>query len=384
MIIYDGLKSEFLKSVENETIAIQIQDSILQKMGKHTSASEFNSWRNSMQYMYMVMNDQDIPDDAGIAIEYNVPQTAKRVDIMVSGYDENDNPGMVIVELKQWSEIKKIDDSDALVETYTGGANRQVVHPSYQAWSYARLIADYNSTVQDKNIKLAPCAYMHNYLRSDNDPIDDEQYNAYTIEAPCFTMGQTENLRQFIKKCVVKGDKKEVIYNFQVNWKCDVCGYKWAVAPNSRVRNGKISSCPHCSGRVAMPGIDDLETLYPAIAKEWDFDQNKGVLPSQIRPYSNHKYYWVCPKCHNSYEAYPGSRVKGSGCPDCAKIEIGKKNSKKVGQYDADGNLLSTYYGLHEAARVMGVGPNAIFQAVKNGGKSKGFYWRYISDDGDY
>ena len=42
---------------------------------------------------------------------------------------------------------------------------------------------------------------------------------------------------------------------------------------------------------------------------------------------------------------------------------------------------MNTYQGLHEAARAMEVGPNAIFQAVKNGGKSKGFYWRYITGD---
>lgn len=170
-------------------------------------------------------------------------------------------------------------------------------------------------------------------------------------------------------------------YSFKVAWKCDKCGYKWSSAPNSRVRVDKISDCPHCTGRVAMPGIDDLETLYPDVAKEWDYEKNKNVLPSQIKPYSNKKYYWICPVCGISYETKPGNRVKGSGCPECAHKEIGKKNSKLVGQYDENGLLINTYQGLHEAARIMQVGPNAIFQAVKNGGKSKGFYWRYITDE---
>lgn len=213
MIIYDGLKEDFLKSVENDTIAIQIQENILRKMGRHTPQGEFNSWRNSMQFMYMVMNDQDIPSDAGVAIEYNVPQTAKRVDFMVSGYDSQNKPEMVIVELKQWSELKKVDASDALVETYTGNALRYVVHPSYQAWSYARLISDYNAVVQDMDVKLSPCVFMHNYLRKKNDPVDDAQYNIYTSAAPVFTMGQANNLRAFIKKCVVKGDNKEILYS---------------------------------------------------------------------------------------------------------------------------------------------------------------------------
>lgn len=73
---------------------------------------------------------------------------------------------VVIVELKQWEKLASIDGQDAIVETYTGGANRRVVHPCYQAWSYAALIRDYNEYVQDNEIGLHPCAYLHNYPRS--------------------------------------------------------------------------------------------------------------------------------------------------------------------------------------------------------------------------
>lgn len=212
MIVYDGLKSDFLQSVENDTIALEIENNILEKMGKHTPDNEFLSWDNSMQYMYKVMNDPGIPSDAGVAIEYNIPQTAKRVDFMISGFDSDGKPGMVIIELKQWSQLKKVEKTEALVETYTGGSVRKVVHPSYQAWSYAQLITDYNAAVQDRRVKLAPCAFLHNYIRKDNDPLDDDQYEAYTSESPAFTKGQVSDLREFIKKCVKTGDKKEVLY----------------------------------------------------------------------------------------------------------------------------------------------------------------------------
>lgn len=212
MIVYDGLKSDFLKSVDNDTIALEIEQNILDKMGRHTPENEFMSWVNSLNNMYKVMNDPEIPNDAGIAIEYNIPQTAKRVDFMISGYDENNVQGMIIIELKQWGKLEKVEHTEALVETYTGNALRKVVHPSYQAWSYAQLIIDYNSAVQDRKIKLMPCAFLHNYIRKDNDPLDDEQYDFYTSEAPAFTMGQVKNLRSFIKKGVKKGDNKEILY----------------------------------------------------------------------------------------------------------------------------------------------------------------------------
>ncbi len=170
-------------------------------------------------------------------------------------------------------------------------------------------------------------------------------------------------------------------YSFKVAWKCDKCGYKWSSSPNSRVRVDKISDCPHCTGRVAMSGVDDLETLYPDIAKYWDYERNKDILPSQIKPNVNKKYYWICPTCGKSYQTYPRNRINGHGCRECSGKKISKKKSKKVGQYDADGLLINTYQGLHEAARDMQVVPNAIFQAIKNGGKSKGYYWRYIQSE---
>ncbi|MDO5532985.1 DNA/RNA helicase domain-containing protein, partial [Sutterella sp.] len=212
MIVYEGLKSDFLESVVHDTIAREIERKILEKTGRRTVSNEFQSWNNSMQYMYKVMSDPGIPSDAGIAIEYNVPQTAKRVDFMVSGYDAQGRPGMVIIELKQWSELKAVPASEALVETFTGNALRKVVHPSYQAWSYAQLIADYNSAVQDERIRLIPCAYLHNYLRSDNDPVDDPQYSLYRTEAPVFTKGQVPELRELIRRFVTKGDRKAVLY----------------------------------------------------------------------------------------------------------------------------------------------------------------------------
>ena len=170
-------------------------------------------------------------------------------------------------------------------------------------------------------------------------------------------------------------------YRFKVGWRCDVCDYTWQISPNSRISGGELAGCPHCAGRVAMPGVDDFETLYPELAKEWDYDLNGDVLPSQIKPFANKKFYWHCFKCGNSYKTYPGNRIKGHGCPNCARETIGRKNSKPVGQFDKNGMLIRTYYGLHEAARAMGVVPNSIFQAVKGGGKSKGYYWRYVPDD---
>ena len=215
MLVYDGTKADFLHSVEQDTIAFEIEENIYHKMNRHTARNEFRAWENSLEYMYKVLNDDGIPKNAGIAIEYNIPQTSKRVDFLISGYDENNQSNVIIIELKQWDKLNAIDGVDGLVETYTGNAMRQVVHPSYQAWSYASHIYDYNQAVQDGDIDLYPCAYLHNYRRIENDPIDATQYNVYLEDAPAFTRGQVNELRAFIKKSVVKGDNKELLYRIE-------------------------------------------------------------------------------------------------------------------------------------------------------------------------
>lgn len=213
MIVYSGLKSDFLSAVEEDSIAAKIEEKIYSVMHRRTAQNEFRSWENSLEYMYKVLNDSAIPENSGVAIEYNIPQTSKRVDFIISGYGEKEEPNVVIIELKQWDKVEAVEGQDALVETFTGGAVRKVVHPSYQAWSYAAMIYDYNQNVQMGNIVLHPCAYMHNYRKSHPEKLEQNQYKEYVEDAPVFARGEVSKLRDFIKNSVKSGDNKQILYD---------------------------------------------------------------------------------------------------------------------------------------------------------------------------
>ena len=215
MLIYNGLKSDFMSDTENDVLETKLYDAIKNKMNRSTGLSELNSWRNSLKEMYITLNDSNIPSDVGVAIEYNIPQTSKRVDFLISGYGKDNKGNVIIVELKQWEKLQAIEGQEAIVETFTGGANRRVVHPSYQAWSYAALIKDYNEYVQDADIELHPCAYLHNYPRVENDPLDAKQYKEVLADAPAFTYGQREALRNFIKKSIITGDNEDTLLKIE-------------------------------------------------------------------------------------------------------------------------------------------------------------------------
>lgn len=276
MIIYSGNKARFMDEVDRDAIAYIIRDSILEKMHRKTGEAEFRSWINSLEYMYKVLNDHAIPDDAGVAIEYNLPNTAKRVDFLVSGYGKDKSENVVIIELKQWQKLNKVDGVDALVETFTGGANRRVVHPSYQAWTYAAMIRDYNEYTQQSNVRLWPCAYLHNYMRSANgcDPLDDPIYDDYTSEAPAFAKGDVLKLRDYIKNVVYEGDDSEILYKID----------NGRIKPSKRLQDtivGMLESNPEFNL------IDDQKVVFERIMELWrdcKQDGKKRVLIAQGGP----------------------------------------------------------------------------------------------------
>ena len=269
MLVYSGIKTDFLRSVEDDTIADEIKQTILEKMGRKTPHSEFASWENSLKNMYIVMNDVEIPNDSGVAIEYNIPQTSKRVDFIVTGYDKSNNPSVVIIELKQWERLNAINGVDALVETYTGGSMRQVVHPSYQAWSYAQLIKDYNATVQDMRVNVDPCAYLHNYLRAKNDPLDSDWYEDYLKDAPAFTKGQNRELREYIKKHIVKGDNKKVLYYVD----------QGKIRPSKSLQN---SIAKMLQGNREFVMIDEQKVVYEKVLRLSELCQKDGLKRTVI------------------------------------------------------------------------------------------------------
>ncbi len=214
MLVYEGIKSGFIDDVNLNKIVDKIYDKYKQFFGR-TSESQLNSWKNSMQYMRGVLDDREIPDNAGVAIEFNIPTTSKRIDFILSGRDGNKKDSVIIIELKQWETCSAVEGKDGIVSTFTGGGIREVTHPSYQAMSYANLIKDFNETVQLDEIGLYPCAFLHNYDLRDDDPICSSQYRDYIKEAPMFGTNDFEKLRRFIKKYIVEGDDRELLYKIE-------------------------------------------------------------------------------------------------------------------------------------------------------------------------
>ena len=208
MITYSSTKTGFLNDVLNNVYKDKILASLVREAGHSVGLKEEKSW-DSLRYMSDIMHDPDIPDNVGVAVEYKINGTSNRIDFIITGEDENKNGSAVIIELKQWSDGVSTTEMDGVLkaEFYN---NSDVLHPSYQAWSYKTLLEDYNESVETNHIGLKPCAYLHNY--SPDNIILNDIYKEHLDRAPVFLKNDAIKLQEFIKKYVKYGDNREILY----------------------------------------------------------------------------------------------------------------------------------------------------------------------------
>lgn len=113
----------------------------------------------------------------------------------------------------------------------------------------------------------------------------------------------------------------------KARWVCEK-GHIWEAAIQNRT--ARETGCPYCTGRQALAGFNDLATLYPQVAAQWDAEKNGALTPDQVTPGTNRKVWWRCEAGH-SWQAIVKSRVSGCGCPVC----VGRKLLPGVNDFAA-------------------------------------------------
>ena len=201
MLAYLGTKEDFLRDAP--VIEDKVRDAVKLKLNFNVAESEYLSWRNSLgNAMSHVMRSDRIPSDAGIAIEYRLNGRRFRLDFVISGLDGQGKESLVIVELKQWTDIQ-FSDLDEHVKTVLGGGVRDVTHPSYQVWSYKSHLEMFNEYVYENELSVEACAYLHNC--KDNQVINNSRYENALRLAPVFFHGEHDKLQKLIEDKIKKG-----------------------------------------------------------------------------------------------------------------------------------------------------------------------------------
>lgn len=271
MIVYQASKRQFLHHALREDIEDIVSRQFRSVMGHGVAQAEIQAWKHSLLEMAKVLQDEEIPGEAGVAIEYQLPQSSKRIDFMITGEDAAGRTKVVIVELKQWSESRR-SEKDAIVWARRGGraGETEGPHPSYQAWSYAAYLEDFNGAVQEGSMNLRPCAYLHNHPR--NGEIDHAHYSEHIARAPLFLARERAKLQAFIREHVRHSDRNRTLYQIE----------------NGRIQPSKMLAdvvAGLLQGKPEFVLIDDQKVVYETILQvEKRAEKRKQVVIVQGGP----------------------------------------------------------------------------------------------------
>ena len=144
----------------------------------------------------------------------------------------------------------------------------------------------------------------------------------------------------------------------KVWWKC--CkGHEWQAYIYDR-NNGK--GCPYCAGKKVLKGYNDLQTINPTLAKEWNYEKNGNLKPENFTVNSGQKIWWKCQKGHE-WQSIINNRNKGNGCPYCTgRYPVKGENDLKTvnpiltkeWNYDKNGNLKPENFTVNSGEKVWG------------------------------
>lgn len=159
---------------------------------------------------------------------------------------------------------------------------------------------------------------VNNRIRGDGCPYCSNKkilagYNDLATLAPELASQWDSNKNSILPSEVGTGSAKKVWWICKKN-------HSFQAAINERTGHDK-TGCPYCSNRKILKGFNDLETLFPELAKEWDYSKNKDLKPCDFGSASNQKIHWKCQAGH-SYTLEINKRSHGQNCPICSQRRL--------------------------------------------------------------
>ena len=145
----------------------------------------------------------------------------------------------------------------------------------------------------------------------------------------------------------------------KVKWICPNCGEEYLAIIHNRIKMN--SNCPYCSNKKVKSNKENsLFFLFPEIAKEWDYEKNGDLKPTDVTKGSDKKVWWKCEKGHE-WKAPINVRNRRTGCPYCNSLKVsldlslaqkGKKILLEEWNYDKNENITPENVSVNSGKKV--------------------------------
>ena len=214
MIIYSNSTEQFGQDVLYNRISDIMNDAFIDYLGHKVQHSELLSFQNSLSRVKDLIEIAGIKD-THIVLEYQVPYNQSRIDCLLFGKGSTNNDNILLIELKQWTNVTALEIEGNFVETYTGGGMKVVAHPSQQIKGYHNYLLDFVEEFEkEPTLTLSSCSYCHNYSNADRSGLFNPVYNKIIGEFPLYCREDTEKLAERIKQLLNSGFGTEVFNRF--------------------------------------------------------------------------------------------------------------------------------------------------------------------------
>ena len=214
MIIYSNSTEQFREDVLYNRISDIMNEAFVINFGHKVQPSELLSFQNSLSRVKDLIEISGIKDNH-IALEYQVPYNQSRIDCLIFGKNQSGSDNILLIELKQWTNVTALEIEGNFVETYTGGGMKVVPHPSQQIKGYHNYLLDFVEEFEkEPSLTLTSCSYCHNYSNTDKSGLFNTIYKNILTDYPVYCKEDVVSLAEKIKGLLYSGKGTEVFNRF--------------------------------------------------------------------------------------------------------------------------------------------------------------------------
>ncbi len=269
MILYEGTIEQFNEDVMQNSIADQAADKFKAYYQHDPGDSEYRAWN----YSLAILNNSFIYaglKDNHIVVEYELPYSSRRIDVLLFGHDKSDKENIVLMELKQWSNENVEDcESEGNIVVDYGRFWKEQAHPALQVQGYHFDLMDFLEIFDNDDAPdLSSCVYVHNYSKEGKDTLFSDKFSTALKTYPIFSKEDAVDLGRYLQERLQKGKGKEVFDRFA----------RSPIRPSKRLLD---HTSDMINKRQIFNLIDDQITAYNSImhkAKQLSKIKNKSVV----------------------------------------------------------------------------------------------------------
>lgn len=216
MRLYEGSVGEFREDVVHNALADKLAEAFREYYRRPAARGEVGSWQQSLNFLKNSFELAKL-DKQRVIVEYELPYSSRRIDVLLFGRSTANEDGIVLIELKQWSNDGVADaDAEGNVRVRFQHGMKEVAHPSWQVEGYHYDLQDFLHVFQDEPApRLSSCAYCHNYARLKEPKIlFATKFDVGREKFPLFAKEDVEALGNYLHERISGGGGLEVFNRF--------------------------------------------------------------------------------------------------------------------------------------------------------------------------